>query len=142
MNWVGLIQLIYTSHHNNISEKEINSLLYQSRINNAEKGITGILLRIENLFLQVLEGEKEVVLELFNKVKNDKRHKHCIMFSQTEIKTRQFSQWAMGYKTTKYSICSELIHETVKDDNHLINFLIGHSGNPALKLAQNFSGRI
>ena len=138
---MGLIQLVYTSHPDKITESELNSILHQSRISNAEKGITGVLLRIENLFLQILEGEEEVVIDLFSKIKNDKRHKHCIMFSKLPVKTRQFRFWAMGYKATNYKICSELIHEQVNDDNKLLNFLIGHAGNPAIKLLQNFYNR-
>ncbi|CAN5649116.1 hypothetical protein BH10BAC5_BH10BAC5_03390 [soil metagenome] len=135
---MGLIQLIYTSYPDKLTEKEINSILFKSRIRNAEKGITGVLLRIENLFLQILEGEEETVCDLFEKIKKDERHKHCIMFSKTPVKTRSFSNSAMGYKVTKYRICSELIHETVNDDNRLFNFLIEHAGNPAIKLLQNF----
>ncbi len=138
---MGLIQLVYTSYPDKLTEKEINSILYQSRISNAEKGITGILLRIENLFLQILEGEEEIVCGLFQKIKNDRRHRHCIMFSKTSLQVRQFSKWALDYKAINYNMCSDIVHRPVKDENFLLNFLIDHAGNPAVRLVQNFYNR-
>jgi hypothetical protein len=75
----NLYHLIYVSkevHH--FEKDEIFELLSQSSKANKKKNVTGILLHDETSFFQILEGEKDVIENLFNFISKDKRHYNII----------------------------------------------------------------
>ena len=57
-----------------------------------------LLLYADGNVMQVLEGEKAVVLELFQTIKLDKRHSGIFVLVEQEIAARQFASWSMGFK--------------------------------------------
>lgn len=65
---------------------------------NARHGITGFLVRTDERFFQVLEGEEQEVLSLVERVKGDPRNKNLEVLEKRSITTRQFKDWAMGFK--------------------------------------------
>ncbi|MEY3500933.1 MAG: hypothetical protein RL308_2602 [Bacteroidota bacterium] len=91
-----------------LTPKEINFLLLQSRKNNQETLITGILLYIDGDFLQVLEGPKEALLNLFETIKADHRHKCIITVFDGQIKSKYFPEWIMGFAVSDYKKISEI----------------------------------
>jgi hypothetical protein len=85
-----------------LSIEEINALLLQSRKFNAENNITGVLLYIDGDFLQVIEGSEEVTKRLFEKIKEDKRHKGIITVYNDRFLEKQFPDWSMGFGLIDY----------------------------------------
>lgn len=80
-------RIIYLSSGIKIfSDEEIKNLLYVSRINNSKNGITGLLLYAEGNFIQILEGEKEVIEATYHKIQKDNRHKNIIVVTNESIK--------------------------------------------------------
>ncbi|UOG76528.1 BLUF domain-containing protein [Hymenobacter tibetensis] len=77
---------------------ELRTLLKQARINNAALGVTGLLLYSHGSFLQVLEGEVEVVQEIYAKIKVDYRHTRVITLADGYIQKRFFTDWSMGFQ--------------------------------------------
>lgn len=93
-----LITLIYgSSAVGSPSEHDLQEILEASWKNNKPLGITGMLLYRGGNFLQVLEGEKEVVESLYNKIKTDPRHHSVLTIFKRQIKQREFSDWTMGF---------------------------------------------
>jgi len=92
--------LIYMSTSVNLmSDAELKSLLRQSQQNNTDKGLSGMLLYSEGTFVQVLEGERELLENTYVKIVGDPRHKGIIKIAGGEIAERVFPHWAMGFKT-------------------------------------------
>lgn len=90
--------LIYVSSANfPMSSDDLLFLLEQSREKNRRLGITGMLVYKDGCFLQMLEGDKEVVLELFETIKKDPRHKDVIKVITGHIQQRNFENWSMGF---------------------------------------------
>ena len=75
------------------------AILEQSRRNNAQFGITGVLLYVRGSIIQVLEGEKEPLEALYKRIEQDQRHKNISRVLNRPITERLFSQWSMGYET-------------------------------------------
>jgi hypothetical protein len=50
-----------------------------------------------NEFLQILEGEKEVVLKLLETIKADNRHKRLNLVHEKEVSERGFKEWNMAF---------------------------------------------
>ena len=76
------------------------SILKCSRQNNEKIGVTGILLYWEktNQFLQILEGEQNIVSNLYDKISKDNRHSLSKVIYQEDIQARGFKGWSMAFK--------------------------------------------
>jgi hypothetical protein len=74
----------------------VDTILEQSRKNNPALGITGLLCVSSNLFIQVIEGGRDEVCELFNAIVRDDRHQQVRILIYEEISERQFGNWTMA----------------------------------------------
>lgn len=92
-----LYRLIYSSEAvPGFGEKELRQLLLRCRKKNSENGITGALIFVDHVFLQILEGNKTDVITLMDKVRNDPRHRNIKVFSEREDDKYLFSAWSMA----------------------------------------------
>lgn len=73
------------------------SLLNDARAFNLSHDITGLLLHREDSFLQVIEGSRRDVLELYERIKQDPRHQRVETLFEDFIEEREFSDWQMGF---------------------------------------------
>ncbi|BDX08434.1 BLUF domain-containing protein [Planctobacterium marinum] len=76
---------------------EINRILKTARKNNEAKQITGLLLCNLHYFLQVLEGPKSELTNLYQTIAQDSRHQDVTKISESKVASRQFSDWQMGF---------------------------------------------
>ena len=76
---------------------ELTALLNQCRENNRQRNITGMLLYQHETFMQMLEGEKQEVLDVFETIKNDSRHTGIHIVHTGDIDQRNFKDWSMGF---------------------------------------------
>jgi hypothetical protein len=74
----------------------LDDILVQSRRNNPRQGITGLLCVSKDVFIQLLEGGRDEVCELYNAIVRDARHERVRLLSYEEISQRQFGNWTMG----------------------------------------------
>ena len=96
--------LVYLSAATELySDIDMNQILTVSRKNNTEQDVSGILLYHEGCILQVLEGDKQTVTDLYLKIKADKRHKDVIQLVQGTCEDRSFPEWSMGFKAVNNS---------------------------------------
>jgi len=92
-----LVRLLYASRATAPLIASVQeSILEQSRIHNPKAGITGLLCFSDDLFIQVLEGGRDEVCELYNTIVRDSRHGHVRILSFEEIRERRFGNWTMG----------------------------------------------
>ena len=75
----------------------LEDILEQAQSNNASNGITGALVYVDGFFLQVLEGEKDSVLNLMQRISRDLRHESVTVLQEGEIPAAAFSDWTMAY---------------------------------------------
>lgn len=93
-----LVRLLYASRPAApLTTAVVDSILAQSRTHNPRLGITGVLCYSQDLFLQVLEGGRDEVCELYNTIVRDERHDHVRILSYEEIAERRFGNWTMGH---------------------------------------------
>ncbi|HAS44022.1 MAG TPA: bluf domain protein [Microscillaceae bacterium] len=94
-----LSELIYVSRRSiSCTDKDVEQILEASIRRNSKKGLTGVLLYSQTQFIQVLEGESDVILNLYDHIKKDKRHKNALLVSLKLIEKRYFPSWQMGSK--------------------------------------------
>jgi Sensors of blue-light using FAD len=92
-----LVRLLYASHTTPaLTDADMHQLLRQSRMNNPRQGITGLLCYSEGNFVQMLEGGREAVNRLYNRIAADPRHSDATLLSYAEVTERRFAGWSMG----------------------------------------------
>ena len=74
----------------------LDSITATSAKNNQKIGVTGMLLGIENRYLQYLEGEEAEVKALLQRIKKDGRHYEVTQWVSGFADDRTFSNWSMG----------------------------------------------
>lgn len=110
-----MFYIIYVSTASKpMSESDLEDVLRKSRKNNPAWGLTGLLIyrfsKAENMgcFIQVLEGEKTKVIEMYERIVGDKRHHSKIIIEQGESDSRQFPDWSMGFKNVDAQRLTEI----------------------------------
>jgi hypothetical protein len=92
-----LVRCLYASRPaSGLRPADLHQILNQSRKNNPPLGITGLLCVSENLFIQVLEGGRDEVCDLYNAIVGDPRHTQARLLMYEEIPHREFGNWTMG----------------------------------------------
>jgi len=93
-----LTRLIYTSTLiDGSTVGDLNDIMDVSRKNNPQMGISGILCYSTRNYLQWLEGPREEVSKIYNRVASDKRHTNCTIIEFSEVQKREFGSWAMAF---------------------------------------------
>jgi hypothetical protein len=98
-----LIHIVYVSFsEKELAEIELQELLTDIRARNHKHKITGLLLYNDGSFIQIIEGPKQIIHNLFDKIKIDRRHSNVVLLLDNSIIKRAFPDWSMGYyKVTK-----------------------------------------
>ncbi len=90
--------LIYTSYSlEDMKKEQLIDLLVQSREKNKKIDVTGMLVYYKRVFVQILEGRKEDIFFLFDRIGKDDRHTSIHLFYDTPIEKRSFYEWTMGF---------------------------------------------
>jgi Sensors of blue-light using FAD len=113
-----LVRLLYASRAvPAVDQEELIAILKKSKANNAKTGVTGALCFSEGVFMQVLEGGRNAVNQLYTRIAVDARHRDVVLLDYEEIGERRFSGWSMGQVNMqrlnpalllKYSECAKL----------------------------------
>ena len=113
-----LVRLLYASRAvPAVDQEELLAILKKSKANNPKAGVTGVLCFSEGVFMQVLEGGRNAVNKLYNRIAADARHSEVVLLSYEEISERRFGGWSMGQVNMsrlnpalllKYSECAKL----------------------------------
>jgi hypothetical protein len=93
---VALSQLIYVSRATRkLSLRDTMAIQDAAKPNNEAHGITGLLCFGGGYFLQVLEGEGDVVSDTFVRIARDPRHDEVRLVDYSIIQARRFDDWSM-----------------------------------------------
>lgn len=117
-----IFQLIYTCALTpDVSCDDLEAIAKTSRVKNAEKDITGILLCQDGSVLQVLEGDKSAVLELYAKIMDDPRINNPLVLIQRMAEAREFPKWSMGFKAAKktdsaFNLCARSFPDALPEN--------------------------
>lgn len=96
-----LHQLIYCSRAApGLEETAVARIIETARRVNPAHGITGLLVSGSGMFFQWIEGPRDNVTLLMDRIRNDPRHEQVVMLSETEeVRERLFPDWDMELVT-------------------------------------------
>lgn len=91
-------QIIYSSQATEaMTAAELEKILEDARAGNEARGITGVLIYVDTVFFQILEGEKQAVRSLMASIARDPRHRSVKVFYEAEVAERTFGTWRMAF---------------------------------------------
>ena len=135
-----IYQLLYFSigTEQNMTEDALQEILEVSRRNNPKIGITGMLIALDNCFLQLLEGEQETVQALYEKISKDERHFKIVSIHKDLVAKRSFENWSMGFKSlTRKELNDETGYINISDEHFLEKYLVD-DGQRVLRIIKRF----
>jgi len=94
-----LVRLLYASRATGAVDHDgMAAILKKSRAHNPAVGITGALCLCASsgVFLQLLEGGRGAVSDLYGRIAADPRHHGVTLLHYAEIGERRFGMWSMG----------------------------------------------
>ncbi|MGK7391266.1 MAG: BLUF domain-containing protein [Candidatus Cyclobacteriaceae bacterium M2_1C_046] len=136
-----LSHLVYVSVRKaNCTEEEIQKILDSCKKNNKELDITGVLLYSNTHFVQYLEGDYKMIIGLYDKIKEDDRHKNVVMITSGPIKERSFPSWQMGAKKFQENNIEYQTDMSATEKQEFRSILSGEKkeGNKAIDLMKKF----
>lgn len=114
--------ICYTSEVNSsIKLMELEALFNQTQSKNNSHNINGVLVKRNNLFFQVIEGNPIIIDTVYEQIKKDSRHSNIIEFLNKPITELSFKSFEIGYSIVKdmdtlYSLQSYVL-ELEKNNN-------------------------
>ncbi|MBJ6367826.1 BLUF domain-containing protein [Snuella sedimenti] len=130
--------ICYISDSQNFkSEDNLLNLYNKAKTNNLKHNITGILIYKNGNFLQVLEGEQEMVDNTFKRISLDSRHKNIIKVINTTVEQRIFEDYNFGFTTIDNR--NEL--NNLNDYLEWLKDADSKSANKVIAMVENFIGR-
>jgi hypothetical protein len=136
-----LSQLVYVSNRKtNCTSLEIENILESCKKNNPPLNITGVLLYSDTKFIQLVEGESKIIMELYDKIKLDSRHHKTTMISYGPIKEKAFPSWHMATKDIRGNTVEFKTNISGEDKNLFNSILKGkeEDGKRVLNMLKKF----
>ena len=75
----------------------LEAILLDARAGNNARDITGVLVYVDGVFLQIIEGDRQAVLRLMTSLGKDSRHNSIKIIHEAGIEERTFASWRMAF---------------------------------------------
>ncbi|RIJ25971.1 BLUF domain-containing protein [Henriciella barbarensis] len=93
-----MYRLVYVSTAvEGLADDDIDSILNVSQSNNDERYLTGFLAHNGRSFMQAIEGERDEVLNTYQRIMSDDRHQGVTQIIGEPVEKRAFPEWSMNY---------------------------------------------
>jgi hypothetical protein len=91
-------QIMYSSQATEpMTVTGLEAILTDARTGNEARNVTGVLVYVDGVFFQIIEGDKDVVHSLMASIASDSRHHSVKIFYEAEVNVRAFESWSMAY---------------------------------------------
>lgn len=111
--------LIYISRVSQpLDPSQLHGLLTASRQRNSERGITGYLLYLDDVFIQYLEGDAPDIRTLYTHIAADPRHQDIKLVAEGQVNRRLFAHWEMALNQHDCALQASLTDATPHVDTY------------------------
>lgn len=107
--------LYLSSASEGLETQDLENILETARACNLENGVTGVLIYGQRVFVHCLEGEKPKVLETFERIKKDRRHRNVVTLFARDVPERAFADWSMGFEELHPRLRKRLADDSTSD---------------------------
>ena len=92
--------VVYSSEYVEQDQSDITDVLDDitatAMRRNTRDAITGMLFYMDGYFLQIIEGEKDIIHALMSDIKKDSRHTNINIHFDVPVEMRGFGDWSMN----------------------------------------------
>lgn len=125
-----ILRLLYSSSA--VAQLSARDLAVACQERNRKAGITGALLRVDETYMQILEGAPDAVAETFERICCDLRHRNLSLLEIEPADERIFGDWSMAHIGD-----SDDITKALRDDLEDIRLLAGvNAHNTVLRMRE------
>ena len=129
-----MFELLYcSSARQDLTDDDITDILNTSRIWNFTHNITGCLLYYDKRFIQIIEGDKKSVKQLFQNIQKDPRHENITLLKENVKEERFFDHWSMAFEQLSRKDM-ENIDKVLMIDNFITFNALDYKLTKAMKL--------
>ena len=121
-----------------LTDEGFEKLLSNCRKNNSANKITGLLVSYRGIFIQYIEGEPQVIDELFEKIKRDPRHHSLIELDSGNQNNRQYSNWSMAFRKLDDKKAEKILGYSDFDKEQIFTGSREYDNHHATKLLNSF----
>ena len=94
--------ICYKSQANaNLNLLEFEALFNQTQLKNNSHNITGVLVKRDDVFFQILEGNPIIIDTVYEEIKKDRRHFNILELLNKSISQLSFKSFDIGYAVIK-----------------------------------------
>jgi hypothetical protein len=94
--------ICYKSQANaNLNLLEFEALFNQTQLKNNSHNITGVLVKRDDVFFQILEGNPIIIDTVYEEIKKDHRHFNILELLNKSISQLSFKSFDIGYAVIK-----------------------------------------
>lgn len=123
------------------TQQMLDALVQQARIANRAAGITGCLIAQDGYFMQMIEGRRDAVLALMEKIKTDPRHTDIHIVIEGAINQRVFTEWGLVLRdVTRATSENEAIDFSPWQRRHINLLDLGEDARTSYAYITGFSG--
>lgn len=134
-----MYELLYCSlASQDLTADDISDILKTSQQWNSKHEITGCLLYYNNQFIQIIEGNKSAVKNLYANIEKDIRHNNIIILAENEKNERAFENWSMAFNELSKSDMNN-IDKVLSIDNFITFSVSDHKLTKATKMFCNMA---
>jgi hypothetical protein len=91
-------QIMYSSQATKpMTMTGLEAILADARAGNQARNVTGVLVYVDGVFFQIIEGDRDIVRELMANIASDSRHQSVKVFYEAEVDVQAFESWSMAY---------------------------------------------
>ena len=91
--------VVYTSAAaREMDPDELRTMLVGARRRNRARGVTGVLVYHDRMFMQAMEGPRSVVQALLSTISLDERHRGLLVMLNEAASARRFTDHAMAFR--------------------------------------------
>ncbi|WP_430468554.1 BLUF domain-containing protein [Winogradskyella ouciana] len=89
--------IIYQSKsQSHFAPMDIELMLMKAKRKNKRLKITGCIVYADNKFIQLIQGPKDAIIDLYKEIKADKRHFKVITLLEQSTEQKIWSDWSMA----------------------------------------------
>lgn len=131
--------LSYISEQSHIlKDSDLQVLLTNCRKNNTENGISGLLISYQGSFIQFIEGDEEIIDQLFDRIKEDPRHHSVTELASGYEEERQFNEWSMAFKKLDENEAENILGYRILKKEKVFLSSDESENHPAVELLNSF----
>lgn len=103
-----------------MTRADLAAMLRECQMRNINRNLTGLLLRVDDRFLQYIEGPESAVLHLWSNLLSDGRHVNLECHYREPIHRRLFMHWSMAFSdltspTLRLAPSNDLLERALQD---------------------------